>query len=180
MDAELEKKVRDLVERDEIWSVMKRYSRGIDRFDRELVRSCYWDDAVDDHHNFIGSPDSFLDDYVWPFHGTYQTLHHHCLSNHTCELKGDEAHCETYYTFIGSNKEPPHMLSIGRYIDHVQKRNGEWRIAARVCTIEAVYEINDMASYSDERLEGYPAPLHAGRDRNDLSYMRPIAPRRPL
>jgi hypothetical protein len=126
---------------------MLRYSRGIDRFDRDLVRSCYWDDAIDDRHNYVGTPDDFLDKYAWPFHGRYQTLHHHTLTNHTCELAGDEAHCETYCTFIGSNKEPPHMLSIGRYVDHVQKRGGEWKIAGRVCTIEAVREINDMPAY---------------------------------
>lgn len=179
MDAELERKLRDIVERDEIWSMLLRYSRGIDRFDRDLVRSCYWDDATDDHHNFAGNPDDFLDKYVWPYHGTYQTLHHHGLSNHTCELAGDEAHCETYYTFIGTNKEPPHMLSIGRYIDHLQKRGGEWKIAARVCTIEAVYKIDDMPGYIDVPIAGAPPALYAGRDKGDLSYMRPIKPRQP-
>jgi hypothetical protein len=43
MDAALEQKLREMIDRQEIWQVMMRYGRGLDRFDRELVRSCYWD-----------------------------------------------------------------------------------------------------------------------------------------
>jgi hypothetical protein len=54
MDEDLKSKLRELVDRQEIWAVVLRYSRGIDRLDRELVRSCYWDDAIDDHYAYIG------------------------------------------------------------------------------------------------------------------------------
>lgn len=178
MDPELEARLRELVDRQDIWQVLLNYSRGIDRFDRALVRSCYWDDAIDDHHNFVGTPDAFLDDFVWPYHGGYQTVHHHGLGNHSCELAGDEAHCETYYTFVGTNREAPHMLSIGRYVDHFQRRAGVWKIANRVCAIEGVYKLDEMPGYVDRPVEGLPPPLHAGRDPGDLSYMRPVIPRR--
>ena len=38
MDAELEKKLREMLDRDEIRRVMKRYARGLDRLDFELTR----------------------------------------------------------------------------------------------------------------------------------------------
>ena len=50
MDAAMEKKLRELIDRQEIWQVLQNYGRGLDRFDRELLRSCYFDDAIDDHN----------------------------------------------------------------------------------------------------------------------------------
>ena len=49
MDAALEKKLREMVDRQEIWQVLLRYGRGLDRFDVEMARSCYFDDAIEDH-----------------------------------------------------------------------------------------------------------------------------------
>ncbi len=57
MDSQLEAKLQDLIDRQEIWAVIMRYARGIDRLDRGMVRSCYWDDAIDDHHGYVGGPD---------------------------------------------------------------------------------------------------------------------------
>jgi hypothetical protein len=34
--------------------VLTSYSRGVDRFDFDLVRSCYWPDGTDDHGSFSG------------------------------------------------------------------------------------------------------------------------------
>ena len=127
MDAILEKKLRELIDRQEIWQVMQRYARGLDRMDRELVRSCYFSDAIEDHGRFVGKIEDFFDwvdritvQYQWCQHG---------LLNHHCELAGNDAHCETYFHFIAYSAKAPHLLSTGRYIDHFQRRNGEWRIA---------------------------------------------------
>ena len=67
MDNQLETRLRELIDRQDIWSLLLRYARGLDRLDRDLIRSCYWDDAIDDHHSFIGSPDEFID---WAFDGS--------------------------------------------------------------------------------------------------------------
>lgn len=184
MDAVLETKLRELIDRQEIWDVLLRYSRGLDRMDRELIRSCYWDDAVDDHHIFVGKPDDFID-WSFEYSRDYNVHHHHGLSNHRCELAGDSAHSETYYTFIGVNHQAPHMLSMGRYVDHFQKRGGEWRIANRVCVIEHSFELQDALNPAsnaptDALIAALGPPVHASRDRSDLSYQRPLTPRRPL
>ena len=36
------------------------YSRGVDRYDFELVRSCYWPDGTDDHGSFVGGVDDVI------------------------------------------------------------------------------------------------------------------------
>lgn len=178
MDAQLESKFRELVDRHEIHQVMLRYARGLDRLDNELARSCYWDDAIEDHGTFVGAPDDFI---AW---ADQTTLMHestqHGILNHYCELDGDDAWCETYYQFTGVRAEPPHFVSTGRYIDHFQKRGGEWRIANRVCIVEGKFDVDDAAinalmppAYTAEE------PCQATRDRNDVSYHRPPVPRRP-
>ena len=49
MNAKLEAKLRDVADREEIRQVLMRYARGLDRLDNTLSRSCYWDDAIEDH-----------------------------------------------------------------------------------------------------------------------------------
>jgi hypothetical protein len=111
MDKILEAKMQELVDRHDIWSVVLRYARGIDRMDREMLRSCYWDDAIDDHYAYIGGPDYFIDT-TFAAAKAMSHVQHHGVSNHNCELDGDNAYAETYYTFIGANIEPPHLLSM--------------------------------------------------------------------
>jgi hypothetical protein len=174
----MEKQLREMIDRHQIWQVLQRYGRGLDRFDRALVRSCYFEDAIEDHGNFVGRVEDFVD---WANETSgYFKAHHHGLMNHSCELDGDNAYCETYYLFIGVGAVPPHAMSVGRYIDHFQRRNGEWRIANRVTVIEGNFEL------ADSRLAaGFPSPYGpeeqqpATRDGNDISYHRPPLPREP-
>lgn len=167
----------ELSDRHEIWQVMLRYARGIDRFDRAMVRSCYHDDAIDDHGVFVGPPDAFVD-WAIGYHGAYNSVHHHGLSNHWCELDGVTAHCETYYTFIGANREAPHALAMGRYVDRLEKRNGEWRIADRVCVNELVCDLAETALPKDYA-RALAASGPGARDAGDISYVRPLRARRP-
>ena len=178
MDAELERRIREELDRAEIYRVLMRYARGLDRLDNELARSCYWDDATEDHGSYVGKPDDFIqwaDSTTLAFESTQ-----HGILNHSCDLQGDDAYCETYYLFTSKAKVAPHLMSAGRYIDHFQKRSGEWRIANRVCIIEAQYELHDYV-LSRMMPPAYTAeePCQAARDRRDVSYPRPPVPRRP-
>lgn len=179
MDDKLEKRITEVINRHEIWQVIQRYGRGLDRIDVELTRSCYFEDAVDDHGIFIGLRDEFIE---WA-NGTTRNFKecHHGVMNHYCELDGDAAYCETYYLFIGVSSDPPHLLSMGRYIDHFQRRDGEWRIASRVDINEKLFDLQDsslgltgIGSIAVDRVQP------TGRDRNDVSYHRPPRPRSPV
>src|SRR5687767_13075244 len=118
MDASLEARLVEIVDRHDIWQVLLRYARGLDRLDSELARSCYWDDAIEDHSHFVGDPDGFIQ-YANGTTLSFATSQHGLL-NHRCELCGDDAYCETYYIFTGEKAEPPHFMSTGRYVDHFQ------------------------------------------------------------
>jgi hypothetical protein len=170
--------MEELLDRAAIHQVMLRYARGLDRLDNALARACYWDEAIEDHGHFVGSPDDFI---PWADGTTLQFLStQHAILNHVCDLQGDEAFCETYYQFTGIAAEGPHFGSVGRYIDHFRKKNGEWRIANRVTIVEGTYDLPEAqaakampSAYTPE------APCQATRDRSDVSYHRPPVPRQP-
>jgi len=171
-DAMMEEKLQEMLDRQEIWQVLQRYGRGLDRLDFELVRSCYFDDAIDHHGPFVGPPDQFIE---WANETTRSFLNtHHHVVNHHCELDGDDAYAETYYLFIGAAERAPHLLSMGRYVDHFQRRDGEWRIANRVAVIENNFDLSDSATYLL-----FEMPETASRDRRDVSYQRPLRPKPP-
>lgn len=178
MEAAMEAKLREMLDRHEIWQVILRYCRGLDRFDREMVRSCYFDDAVEDHDNYVGRPDDFID-WANMTSGSFVNSRHG-VSNHRCELAGDDAYCETYYMFTGVAQTPPHAMSVGRYIDHFQRRDGEWRIANRVTVIEGNFQLmsNPVAEAFEPMFPRETRPPST-RDRTDVSYQRPPQPRQP-
>jgi SnoaL-like domain len=175
-DAQMSAKVRELADRAEILDCMHRYARGMDRFDRELVRSAYHEDAIDDHAMFVGRVDDFLD-WAFAYHAG-QTRHQHFLTNHTVELDGDQAHAETYYTFVGTDAdlEVPLRVVGGRYVDRLERRAGRWAIRARVCLVE--WQTEAVSGLSPAALAFLAGVGTVARDRTDASYDRPLVVRR--
>ncbi|MBG6120030.1 MULTISPECIES: nuclear transport factor 2 family protein [unclassified Sphingobium] len=171
-DAEL----RQLLDKEAIRDCLLRYSRGIDRMDRDLMLSAYHPDGYDDHGVTQGDRETFVD-WARSYHQRVQLRHQHRISNETIELDGDSAHVESYYCFWGENIEGPPTLAFGRYIDQFERRNGRWAIAYRVC-------INEISGYftGREMTENYSKVFYASgpgtRDTDDTSYERPLLARR--
>lgn len=174
--------IEELLDRHAIQQVLLRYARGLDRLDNALALSCYWDDAIEDHGHFVGTPAHFVpwaDGTTLMFESTQ-----HAILNHFCDLQGDEAFCETYYHFSGVTAQGPNFMSTGRYVDHFARRQGpngpEWRIANRVTIVEGTYDVPKSAS-APSSTSAYTAdePCQAARDATDVSYHRPPVPRRP-
>ena len=61
-------------------------------------------------------------------------------------------------------------IAFGRYIDQLEKRNGEWRIVTRRCTIEMSADTDGTWVYS-KNVKGF---LKALWSKDDPSYERPI------
>jgi len=123
IDAEL----RALIDRQKIRDVLVRYCRGVDRGDRELLKSVYFDDAIDEHGMFTGRGVDFAD-YIVDYLKDIPCQH--VIANHTCDLRGDVAHTETYCISF-SRADGVDATVYNRYVDRFEKRNGEWRIAHR-------------------------------------------------
>lgn len=169
MDDETKALVRELKDRQEIYDCIMRYSRGIDRLDREMLLSAYHPGAIDDHGTYCGPVEGFAD-VVFELHGTYQEFTQHHITNHRCELDGDVAHTESYYLFRCINKEAPwYNFSSGRYLDRFERRDGRWAIAERICVVEARDEIWGPNGNVDNTDYVPPSRTH-----DDPSYMRPL------
>lgn len=170
-------RLRELVDRAEILDCLHRYTRGMDRLDRELARSAYHDDAIDVHRDLVKQADEFVD-WAFEYHAG-QTRHQHIITNHTVELDGDTAHAETYYVFVGAYPEPDAPLTVvgGRYVDRLERRDGRWGIVRRVCTVEWITRPPSLqrgAPVDDDALvDGFTV----ARDRTDVSYQRPLTVR---
>jgi hypothetical protein len=171
----LEAKVRELADRQDILDCLHRYCRAVDRFDRELLLSVYHPDASDDHGAFVGGREAFAD-WAFNYHREHQISSHHMVFNHTLVLQGDTAHSEIYWLFFGENRVKPNTLAVGRYLDRFERRDGRWAIAARVCISEAINHLQPTempAKYVDMLMSNGPT----ARDRSDRSYDRPLVAR---
>ncbi len=172
-DVELRERITRREDRAEVRECMMRYARGMDRRDRELLRSAYHDGAVGDHVGFIGEVDDFID-WAFAYHST-QTRYQHYLLNHSVELNGDEAHAETYYLFVGTDREPANYMTLsgGRYVDRLERRDGRWAIDDRVCVVERNAESTSLIT--DEVITMMAGSMKVARhDRTDPSYDRPL------
>lgn len=176
MDTDRQTRLDRLADRQDILDCLVRFSRGMDRFDEELFVSAFHPDAVIAAGDFVGGP---ADLYTWATrmheHGQVATLHN--LLNNACDIDGDEAHSETYYLFAARNRDETNWLAGGRYLDRLERRGGEWRIAVRTNVIEWSGTVPSMpipfADVPDINANGAPS-----RDRLDPSYQRPLINRR--
>jgi len=169
-------RLEELLDRQDILDCLVRFSRGMDRFDRELFLSAFHDDAVIAAGEFVGGP---VDLYDWAsgLHEQGQSATQHDLLNHSCDIDGDTAHAETYYLFVGRNRDETNWVAGGRYVDRLERRGGTWRIALRCNAIEWSGMLPTMpipfAEVADAQLNGA-----SSRDRQDISYRRPLDNRR--
>jgi len=178
MDADRLARLERLLDRQEVLDCLTRFSRGMDRFDRELVLSAFHQDAIIAAGDFVGGP---ADLYRWAsdMHRVGQTATHHYLLNNICEIDCDTAHSETYYLFAARNRDETNWIAGGRYLDRLERRDGDWRIAVRTNVIEWSGTVPTMPiPFADvPDIDGNGAP---SRDVADPSYQRPLINRREL
>jgi SnoaL-like domain len=176
MDVDHLARLQQLQDRQDITDCLTRFSRGMDRFDREWFLSAFPPDAVIAAGDFVGGP-ADLYDWARNMHEKGQIATQHNLLNNTCDIDGDTAHCETYYPFAARNRDETNWIAGGRYFDRLERRNGQWRIALHTNVIEWSGMVPTMpipfADVPDIGDNGVPS-----RDRTDPSYQRPLANRR--
>ncbi len=165
-----------LLDRQDILDCMTRFCRGMDRFDRELYLSAFHADAQMAAGSYVGSVQGC---YEWaqPMHEAGQVATHHNILNHTVDITGDSAHSETYYLFVGRNRDDSNWIAGGRYVDRLERREGEWKIALRTNLIEWSGIVPTMPlPFAD--VPGIHANGAPCRSHDDPSYQRPLTNRR--
>jgi hypothetical protein len=171
--AQLQRDVQYLKDRTEILDCIARHARGHDRHDVELLTSCYHDDGVDEHGRAVNAGPQYA---AWANaqHAASSLSHLHNVTTHLCDIEGDVASCESYVmvVLVSPDAKVTTVMN-GRYLDRLEKRDGAWRIAVRRSTVDAVISADaSMLHHPFFKEQGYPKGT---RDRDDISYQRPIS-----
>lgn len=134
----------DLLVLEEIRQVLARYCRGIDRADRELLRSVYHPDGTDHHGPVSGTAEHFIDQFIARVEAEQAAGDPTCAMHHVTNVlllsrTEDTAVAESY--FIAFNPRGPaddRVLgwSAGRYLDVFRRHGGEWKILEREVLID--------------------------------------------
>ena len=169
IDADTLTRLAHLLERQDILDCLVRFSRGMDRFDRALFLSAFHADAIIAAGEFVGGPQD-LYDWASRLHEQGQSATHHNLLNHSCDIDGDVAHAETYYLFVGRNRDETNWVAGGRYIDRLERRSNAIEWSGMVPTLPLPF-----ADVPDRHRDGAPS-----RNREDPSYRRPLTNSREL
>jgi SnoaL-like domain len=164
------------LDKEDIRECLGRFCRGMDRFDRDAYLSAFWPDAEMAAGPFVGSAADCWD-WARPMHEEGQLLTHHVLLQSTIDIDGGTAHSETYYQFVARNRDESVVLAGGRYVDRLEKRGSEWRIALRTNIIEwATLPPSIPPPFSD--VPDIAVNGVTSRSKEDPSYQRPLVNRR--
>jgi len=176
METELTAVRRDvayLMDRTQIMDCIAGHARGCDRHDVDLITAAYQCDGIDEHGN-VTNLGAEYSDWANRTHAATSQVHTHNITTHTCEIDGDNAHAESYVivVLLSLDGRTAQFIS-GRYVDRLERRDGQWRIAVRRSTVEVMF-LADAAVLQSSFFKdtGYPVGT---RDRTDLSYQRPLS-----
>src|SRR5580658_724968 len=124
--------LKTYLDREQIRERIARLARGEDRRSADIISSCYWPDATTDYGVFQGSFKQYL---AWVVPGSDAIKNtQHVLGQSVIDMGGNHARAETQvisYHRVAMGEEERDTCIGGRYLDSLQKREGEWRIAQR-------------------------------------------------
>jgi len=139
LEATLDAKIKELLDKQEIYEALCTYCRGVDRCDEEIVRSVYHEDSYDNHGYWKGSGHdfaAFVVDRVW--HANSATTH--TITNVVIDIddKGiARSEAQVMATLVRRDSDPVTAdVMGGRYIDRLSKRNGVWKIEERTVVLD--------------------------------------------
>src|SRR5262249_51974459 len=123
--------VQELLDKQAIRDVTMRYCRGVDRCDADLITSAYHPDAVDNHSSKIFTGETVGKGIAdWVRSSTKRSTHQ--ITNQSIHVDGDAAGCESYYVCLQLEDHDGGeriLQAIGRYVDRLERRNGEGRVS---------------------------------------------------
>ncbi|MEO6248272.1 MAG: nuclear transport factor 2 family protein [Sphingomicrobium sp.] len=146
----------ELVAHQRIRDCIAALARGEDRRDAAIIARCFWTDAKVDFGVFAGSFDDYL---AWVVPGSPSipvTLH--TLGQSVIDLRGGAAAVETHVTAyhrIDFGPAEHDAFLGGRYLDQMEQRDGEWRIATRTMLYDWSRDLGVSTDWS-QGLMGMP------------------------
>ena len=160
-----------LIDREAIRDVITRVARGEDRRHDGLLKTAFWPEAKIDLAVMQGSFDDYLGWVVPGAEAIKNTLH--TLGQSMISLRGDTAKTETHVTSyhrVDTGSEDRDTVIGGRYLDWLEKREGEWRISSRIMLYDWFHDDGVSVDWS-QGVMGMPflADHYTGRANGDFS-----------
>lgn len=160
-----------LIARDAIRQCLARLARGEDRRDAALISASYWPDSTTDYGVFSGSFDEYL---AWVVPGADAiTNTQHVLGQSWIEIDGNTAKVETQaisYHRVDMGGGDQDTCIGGRYLDVIEKRGTEWRIAKRTMLYDWFQDWGKAIDWSQGVMGmSFSAPHFSGRSVGDFS-----------
>ena len=169
---QLRRDVQHLKDRQAIYDCIASHARGHDRHDVDLLSAAYHPDGTDEH-GFAINPGPKYAEWSNAIHSAGSMLHTHNITTHLCEIDGDVAHCESYVLVaLLDNSGTTARLISGRYLDRLERREGEWKIALRRSTVDVLIAGDASVLQAPVfKAQGY---IKGMQDKRDLAYQRPL------
>ena len=149
--------MNDIVDLYSIQEILGRYSHAVDRQDFELARSCYHEDAHDDHGRYKGDLDGLIA-FFQKLGGTLTSTYHMMGQPYTV-LRDDKAWVVTCAFYRRQSAGAAEAVIQGlRYLDYLERREGRWGIARRTVVLDwehAVHEAPQVPSGPEWSRGGY-------------------------
>ena len=159
----LDERLERLLDEAEIRQCIFNYCHAADRMDLELLSDCYTEDAIDDHGDKKGRVSEFIS---WlDQHRGNRGAKQHLVGNSMIAINDDAAVCESYYIcyieLLDDDREECVLIS-GRYVDHLVRDAGVWRIRERTVVVDWTRSLGALERWSGE--DAYARGRSDGRD----------------
>lgn len=148
--------INEALARLEIQDVLWTYARGTDRADFDLMAAAYHPDGTDTHGSFRGLGTDFARFHINRAKGQVAVGQLH-ITNIVMKFDGpDDARVESYFLSFRPHGEGERQLAVaaGRYLDHFQRRDGAWKVAARRVVMDWTRE--DLGGEPWNPVDGQP------------------------
>lgn len=168
-------KQQQLLARVEILNVLARFVRGVDRADSELLKSCYYADAIEEHAgNYSGNAHDYVDGAIDRINGM-DSMQHLLGSSHI-DFADQSAWVETnVWTFLRIDVDgvATDTMTGGRYYDRFELRDDHWKIAHRKTILDWNRDSPSAEGWCNGLFDfGNPGALRGIKGPNDPSYTR--------
>lgn len=163
-----------MVAKHKISEVIMRIARALDRADEKLAKTCYHDDAIEDHGAAYSGPASGYIEGAMPRIRAAGVMCHY-VTNISIWLEGETAYAESYVTsFVRLDRDgtPIDSISGGRWVDRFELREGEWKIAHRKISFDWNRDMPMSETWGKGLDRSHPLVYAPRKDRHDLSYLR--------
>lgn len=131
----VEAELQEMLDHFRIRKVLAAYCHGCDRGDSKMMASVYARDSWDDHGLIKASGPEFVTAIMQSIRDDTDTLSH-LLGQSIINVDGDRAGAETYFMAVtrqvGSDGEQVCNQLGGRFVDRLEREDGEWKIKHRV------------------------------------------------